>query len=155
MPLTFRCFSCNVVVISAPLLIIWLFLIIQLSTQSYLTGPDNTTIAGIGVVGAESICTGLMISLSPSALMTQEIDPTIKTWPGFGEEEEPKKCTILFVMETSRTPLPGAPTVDKRCSAVLRGVSHEGRLIDGGARNQEQEGNRDTRVRQVRVVCTT
>ena len=34
---------------------------------------------------------------------------------------------------SARTPLPGAPTVGKRCSAVLRGVSHEGRLIDGGA----------------------
>ena len=44
-----------------------------------------------------------------------------------------------------RTPLPSAPTVDKRCSAVLQGVSHEGRLIGGGARNQEPDG--DTRRR--------
>ena len=29
--------------------------------------------------------------------------------------------------------------VDRISSAVLRGVSHEGRLIDRGARNQEQE----------------
>ena len=35
--------------------------------------------------------------------------------------------------------------VDKRCSAVLRGVSYEGRLIGGGARNQESDG--DTRRR--------
>ena len=28
-----------------------------------------------------------------------------------------------------RTPLPGAPTVDRISSIVLRGVSHEGRLI--------------------------
>ena len=28
-----------------------------------------------------------------------------------------------------RTPLPGAPTVDKRCSAVHRGVSHDGRFV--------------------------
>ena len=35
--------------------------------------------------------------------------------------------------------------VDKRCSAVLRGVSHEGRLIGGGARDQEPDG--DTRRR--------
>jgi len=28
-----------------------------------------------------------------------------------------------------RTPLPGAPTVDKRCSAVHRGVSHDDRFI--------------------------
>ena len=38
-----------------------------------------------------------------------------------------------------------APTVDKRCSAVLRGLSHEGRLIGGGACNQEPDG--DTRRR--------
>ena len=99
------------------------------------------------MVGAESICTGLMISLSLSALMTQEIDPTVKIWLGFGEDEEPEKSTILFVMDTTRTPLPGAPTVDGILSAVLRGVSHKGRLIGSGARNQEQEGNRDTRVR--------
>ena len=42
-------------------------------------------------------------------------------------------------------PLPGAPTVDKRCSTVLQGVSHEGRLIGGGARDQEPDG--DTRRR--------
>ena len=36
-------------------------------------------------------------------------------------------------------------TVDKRCSAVLRGVFHEGRLIGGGARKQELDG--DTRRR--------
>ena len=69
----------------------------------------------------------------------------MKVWPGFGEDEEPAKHTILFVMEIARTPLPGVPTVDKRCSAVLRGVSHEGRLIDGGAHNQESDG--DTRRR--------
>ena len=43
------------------------------------------------------------------------------------------------------TPLPGAPTVDKICSAVHRGVSHDGRFVDGGARNQEPDG--DTRHR--------
>ena len=36
-------------------------------------------------------------------------------------------------------------TIDKRYSAVLRGVSYEGRLIGGGARNQESDG--DTRRR--------
>ena len=46
-------------------------------------------------------------------------------------------------------PLPGAPTIDRISSAVLRGVSHEGRLIGRGARDQEQEGNRNTRVIQV------
>ena len=115
----------------------------------------GSAVAGVGVVGVESICTGLMISPFPSALMTQEIDPTVKIWSGFGEDEEPEKCTILFVMETARTPLPGASTIDRISSAVLRGVSHEGKLIGRGARNQEQEGNRDTRVRQVQAVSTT
>ena len=41
--------------------------------------------------------------------------------------------------------LPGAPTIDKRCSAVHRGVSHDGRFVGGGARNQEPDG--DTRCR--------
>ena len=36
-------------------------------------------------------------------------------------------------------------TIDKRYSAVLRGVSYEGRLIGGGVRNQEPDG--DTRRR--------
>ena len=115
----------------------------------------GSAVAGVGVVGVESICTGLMISPFPSALMTQEIDPTVKIWLGFGEDEEPKKCIILFVMETARTPLPGAPTVDRISSIVVEGVSHEGRLIGRGACNQEQEGNRDTRVSQVRALSTT
>ena len=102
---------------------------------------------GVGVVGAESIYIGLKISLSPSALMTQEIDLTVMIWPGFGEDEELEKCTILFIMEIACTPLPGAPTVNIISLVVLRGVSHEGRLIGRGACNQEQEGNRDTRVR--------
>ena len=44
-----------------------------------------------------------------------------------------------------RTPLPGTPTVDKRCSVVHRGVSRDGRFVGGGARNQEPDG--DTRCR--------
>jgi len=36
-------------------------------------------------------------------------------------------------------------SVDRICSAVHRGVSHDGRLIGGGARNQEPDG--DTRRR--------
>ena len=107
------------------------------------------------MVGAELICIGLKISLSSSALMTQEIDPIVKIWPGSREDKELEKCTISFIMETTRTPLPSAPTVDRISSVVLRGVSHEGRLVDRGARNQEQESNKDTRVRQVRAVCMT
>ena len=106
------------------------------------------------MVGIESIYTGLKIFPSPSTLMTQEIDPTVKIWSGFGEDEELEKCTILFFMETTRTPLPGVPTVDRISSVVLRGISHEGRLIGRGAHNQEQEGNRDTRVRKVQAVST-
>ena len=34
--------------------------------------------------------------------------------------------------------------VDRISSAVLRGVSHEGRLNGSEACNQEQDGNRDT-----------
>ena len=44
-------------------------------------------------------------------------------------------------MESACTPLSGTSIVDKRCSAVLRGVSHEGRLIGGGARDQEPDGD--------------
>ena len=101
---------------------------------------------GVGVVGAELICTGSMSSLSPSALMTQEIDPPVKIWSGCRRDEERTKSTILFDMETSHTPLPGALSVDRISSVVLREISHEGRLIGRGACNQEQ-GNRDTRVR--------
>ena len=71
------------------------------------------------MVGAESVYTGSMISPSLSALMAQEIDPTIKIWLGFGEDKEPAKHIILFVIEIAHTSLPGVPTVDKRCSVVL------------------------------------
>ena len=87
--------------------------------------------------------------------MTHEMDPTVKIWLGYGRDEEPVEKTILFDKETTRTPLPSAPTIDRISSAVLRGVSHEGRLIGRGARDQEQEGNRDTRVRQVQAVSMT
>ena len=87
----------------------------------------GSTVVGVGVIGTVSICTSSMSSLTPLALMIQEIDPTVKIWLGYGRDEEPAKCTILFDMETTRTPLPGAPTIDKISSAVLRRVSHEGR----------------------------
>ena len=50
---------------------------------------------------------------------------------------------------------PRRGTVDRISSTVLRGVSHKGRLIGRGARDQEQEGNRDTRVRQVKAISMT
>ena len=90
-----------------------------------------------------------------SALMTHEMDPTVKIWPGCGRDKEPAEKAILFDEETARYPLPGAPTVDRILSTVLRGVSHEGRLIGRDVCTREQEGNRDTRVRQVQSVGTT
>ena len=107
------------------------------------------------MIGAESICTGLMSSPTPSALLIHEIDPTVKIWLGYGRDEELAKCTILFDMETARIPLPGTPTVDRISSAVLRGVSHEGRLVGRDACSREQEGNRGTRVKLVRAVSAT
>ena len=107
------------------------------------------------MIGVESIYIGSMSSPTPSALMIHEIDPTVKIWPGYGRDEEPTEKAIFFDKETARKPLPSAPTVDKISSAVLRGVSHEGRLIGREACDQEQEGNRDTRVRQVQAICIT
>ena len=79
--------------------------------------------------------------------MIHLIDPTVNIWPGYGRDEEPAERTILFDIETARTPLPGVPTIDRISLAVLRGVSHEGRLIGREACDQEQEGSRDTGVR--------
>ena len=107
------------------------------------------------MVGIESICTGSRSSLTPSVLMIHEIDPTMKIWPGYGRDEEPTEKAILFNKETARTPLPSAPTVDRISSAVHRGAPRDGRLIGREACNQEQEGNRDTRVIQVQAVSMT
>ena len=96
------------------------------------------------MVGIERICTGSRSSLTLSALMIHEMDPTMKIWPGYRRDEEPTEKAILFDKETTRTPLPGAPTVDRISSVVLREVSHKGRLIGREECNQEQEGNRDT-----------
>ena len=87
--------------------------------------------------------------------MIQEIDQPMNIWASCGEDEEPAKCIIMFDMETARTLLSGAPTVDRISLAVLRRVFHEGRLIGRDECNREQEGNRDTRVRQVRAVSAT
>ena len=76
--------------------------------------------------------------------MTHEMDLTVKIWPGYGRDEVPMEKAILFDKETTRSALPGTPTVDIISSVVLRGVSHEGRLIGRQACNQGQEGNRDT-----------
>ena len=107
------------------------------------------------MINVESICISSMSSPTPSALMIHEIDPTVKIWLGCGRDEEPMEKAILFDKEIAHTPLPSAPTVDGISSAVHRGVSRDGRLIGRGACNQEQEGNRDTRVIQVQAVSTT
>ena len=107
------------------------------------------------MIGAESIYTGLRSSPTPSVLMIHKIDSTMKIWSGCGSDEEPVEKAILFDWETVRNPLPSVPTVDRISSAVLRGVSHEARLIGRDACNQEQEGNIDTRVRQAQAVSVT
>ena len=58
-------------------------------------------VIGAGVIGAESICTGSRSSLTLSALMIHEIDPTVKIWPGCRRDEEPVEKTILFDKENS------------------------------------------------------
>ena len=107
------------------------------------------------MINTELTYAGSRSSPTPLALMIQEIDPTVKISPGCGRDEEPAKKAILFDKEIARTPLPGTPTIDRISSVVLRGVSHEGRLISRGARDQEQEGNRDTQVIQVQAVSMT
>ena len=114
----------------------------------------GSTVTGEGMIGTKLTCAGSRSSSTLLALMVLEIDPTVKIWPSYGRNKEPIEKAILFDKETTRKPLPDAPTVDIISSAVLQGASHEDRLIDRGACNQEQEGNRDTRVRQVRVVYT-
>ena len=56
------------------------------------------------MIGVESICTGSMSSLTLSALMTHEMDSTVKIWPGYGRDKEPTKKAILFDKEIARTP---------------------------------------------------
>ena len=81
------------------------------------------------MVGTERIYIGSRSSLTPSALMTHKMDPTVKIWLGCGRDKEPTEKAILFDKETACKPLPGAPIVDRISSVALRGVSHEGRLI--------------------------
>ena len=80
-----------------------------------------------------------MSSPTSLALMIHEIDPTVKIWLGCGRDEEPTEKAILFDKEIARTPLSGAPTIDRISSAVLRGVSHEGRLIGRDACNRDKK----------------
>ena len=71
------------------------------------------------MIDEELICTGSRSSLTLSALMIHEIDPTMKIWSGYGRDEEPAEKAILFDKETTCKPLPGTPTIDRISSAVL------------------------------------
>ena len=93
----------------------------------------GSAVPGAGVVGTERICTDSRSSPTLSALMTHEMDPTVKIWAGYGRDKEPTEKAILFDRETTRKPLPGTLTVDKISPVVLQGVFHEGRLISRGA----------------------
>ena len=64
----------------------------------------GSAVVGVRVIDVVLICIGLMSSSTLSALMTQEIDPTMKIWPGRGRDEEPAKRTILFNMEQHAHP---------------------------------------------------
>ena len=55
----------------------------------------RSAVAGVGVIGAVLIYTGLMSSPTPLALIIQEIDPTVKIWPGCGRDEEPMEKNHL------------------------------------------------------------
>ena len=55
------------------------------------------------------------------------------------------------------TPLPSAPTIDKRCSTVHRGVSHDGRFVVevSEIRSEMVTETQDTRFIQVQAVSVT
>ena len=84
-----------------------------------------------------------------------EVKPLL-TWPALGHPLlEPCPLMVVGSATSGISSMTLCGNVDRISSAVLRGVSHEGRLIGRGAYNQEQEGNRDTRVRQVRAISAT
>ena len=56
------------------------------------------------VIGTTLICTGSMSSPTLSSLMTFEMNPTMKIWPGYERDKEPTKKAILFDKEIARTP---------------------------------------------------
>ena len=71
-----------------------------------------------------------------------------------------EKCVLISFFNELKVPIgsyanPKRLVIDRISSVVHRGVSRDGRLIGRGACDQEQEGNRDTRVIQVQAVSTT
>jgi hypothetical protein len=48
-------------------------------------------------------------------------------------------------MDSARTLSTWRATVDEMWLTIHKGYTHDGRLIGRGARNQEPDGNRDTR----------
>ena len=74
------------------------------------------------MIDAELICTGSRSSLTPSALMIHEIDPTVKIWPDCGRDEEPVEKTILFDKENSKR----YPYLARQLSTEYRRQSSEG-----------------------------
>ena len=82
----------------------------------------GSAVAGVGVIGAVLICIGSMSSLTSSALMIHEIDPTVKIWPGCGRDEEPTEKAILFHKETARN----TPTWRANCRQNIIGSPPRG-----------------------------
>ena len=56
------------------------------------------------MIRTEMIYASSRSSPTPSVLMIQEIDPTMKIWPGYGRDKEPVEKAILFNKETARNP---------------------------------------------------
>ena len=73
------------------------------------------------MISAGTICTDSRSSSTPSALMIHEIDPTMKTWPGYGRDEEPIEKTILFDKENSTH----SPYLARQLSTEYRRQSSE------------------------------
>ena len=63
--------------------------------------------------------------------MNQEIDPTVKVWPGFGENGELRNRTILFAMKQHAHPYLARQLSTKYAWQSTEGDPHDGRLIGG------------------------
>ena len=63
--------------------------------------------------------------------MSQEIDPTVKVWLGFGENRELKNHTMLFAMKQHTHPYLARQLSTKCARQSTEGDPHDGRLIKG------------------------